>query len=99
MTDESLLGPVATARIRENEAGFERQAERDDALGAEARCLLAWYPGEHPSKDDMEASRWLIDVGGEGFGLWTPTYTEPPPGEDSVGAAVADVLVAAGWED
>lgn len=83
------------APIREHEATVEVVAERDDALGATAQCLLAWSRGEQPMKTTVEASYFDLDVGSDEFERWTPTFTGPPPGVDTVEVVVKRILAAA----
>lgn len=94
--DESASDePDPLRSIREHEASVEAVAERDDALGATARCLLAWSRGEQPMKTTVEASHFNLDVGSDGLERWTPTYTGSLPDEDTVETVVKRVVAAA----
>lgn len=67
------------ALIREHEGAVEAVAERDDALGATAQCLLKWSRDEPLWKSTVEASHFNLDVGSAGFERWSPTYNGDPP--------------------
>lgn len=80
MTDKSPRGEQDPfAPVREHKATVEAVAERDDALGATAQCLVKWAHDEHPWETTVEASYFDLDVGSAGFERWSPTYSGDPP--------------------
>lgn len=80
MTDKSPCGEQDPfAPVRKHEAAVEAVAERDDALGATAQCLVKWAHDENPWETTVEASYFDLDVGSAGFERWSPTYSGDPP--------------------